>query len=151
MKTTKFLILSLAILFTFSLQAQDKSPANSTAPASMEKAATPRPESPSKEQRAAKMQERQAAITEKLGLTPEQETQFMAINKKYRDQVQEARANGGEDRKAMRQEMKAINDARKAELATVLTPEQMELLKSENQAARSKQRQRPAHKQDGGK
>lgn len=151
MKMTKFLIFSLAILFTFSLQAQDKSPANSTAPASMEQATAPRREAPTKEQQAAKMQERQAALAEKLGLTAEQETQFIAINAKYREQLQEVRANAGEDRKAMGQEMKAIREAQKAELQTILTPEQFELLTTEKEAARSKQRSRPAQKQGGRK
>ena len=146
MKSTKFLIFSLAILFTFSLQAQDKNATN-TAPATMEKMAAPRREAPNPEQREAKMEERHQAIVEKLGLSEEQATAFKAVNEKYREQMKEARANASEDRKANGQQMKAIRDAQKAELQTVLTPEQFELLEAEQEAAKSERRAQPRHKQ----
>jgi len=128
MKSTKFLIFSLAILFTFSLQAQDKGATN-TAPATMEKMAAPRREAPSPEQREAKMEERHQEVVEKLGLSAEQATAFKAVNEKYREQ------------------MKAIRDAQKAELQTVLTPEQFELLEAEQEAAKSERRAQPRQKQ----
>lgn len=148
MKTTKFFIFSLAILFTFSLQAQDKSATN-TAPASIEEAGTPRREGPSPEQRAAKMDERHQEMVEKLGLTEEQSVAFKGINEKYREQLKEARSNAGEDRKANGQQMKAIRDAQKAELQTLLTPEQFELLEADQAAAKSERRDQPRQKQGG--
>ena len=148
MKSTKFLIFSLAILFTFSLQAQEKSAPN-TAPATMEKMVAPRREAPTPEQRAAKMEERHQAMVEKLGLSEEQAVTFKAINEKYREQLKEARANAGEDRKANGQQMKAIRDAQKAELQTVLTPAQFELLEAEQAAAKSERQAQPHRKQGG--
>ena len=148
MKSTKFLIFSLAILFTFSLQAQEKSAPN-TAPATMEKMVAPRREAPTPEQRAAKMEERHQAMVEKLGLSEEQAVTFKAINEKYREQLKEARANAGEDRKANGQQMKAIRDAQKAELQTVLTPAQFELLEAEQAAAKSERQAQP-HPKEGG-
>ena len=144
MKMTKFAILSLAVLFTFSLQAQDKGNTN-TAPATMEKMEAPRREGPSPEQRAAKMEERHQAIVEKLGLSEEQATAFKGINEKYRDQLKEARANA--------QQLKAIRDAQKAELQALLTPEQFEMLEAEQAATKSERRGQPRQKrapQDGG-
>ena len=148
MKTTKFFIFSLAILFTFSLQAQDKSATN-TAPASIEQAGTPRRAAPSPEQRAAKMDERHQAMVEKLGLTEEQSVAVKAINEKYRAQMGEARTNAGEDRKANGQQMKAIRDAQNTELQTVLTPEQYEMLQADQEAAKSERRDQPRRKQGG--
>ncbi|MGH1437347.1 MAG: hypothetical protein ACRBG0_23105 [Lewinella sp.] len=152
MKMTKFAIFSLAILFTFSLQAQDKGN-TSTAPATMDKMEAPLRQGPSPEQRAAKMEERHQAMVEKLGLSEEQATAFKGINEKYRDQLKEARANAGEDRRANGQQMKAIRDAQKAELQAVLTPEQFEMLEAEQAAAKSERRGQPRQKrasQDGG-
>jgi hypothetical protein len=148
MKTTKFFIFSLAILFTFSLQAQDKSATN-TAPATMEKMATPRREAPSAEQRAAKMDERHEEMAARLGLNEEQSVAVKGINEKYRTQMKDARANAGEDRKANGQQMKAIHDAQNAELQAVLTPEQYEMLQAEQEAAKSERRDQPRRKQGG--
>lgn len=148
MKSTKFLIFSLAILFTFSLQAQDKSATN-TAPASIEKAGTPRRAAPSPEQRAAKMDERHAELAAKLGLSETQSEAVKAINEKYREQLKEARANAGEDRKANGQQMKAIREAQNAELQTVLTPEQYEMLQAEREAAKAERQAQPRQKRGG--
>jgi hypothetical protein len=148
MKMTKFAIFSLAILFTFSLQAQDKGNSN-TAPATMEKMAAPRREAPSPEQRAAKMEERHQAMAEKLGLTEQLSVAFKGINDKYREQLKEVRANASEDRRANGQQMKAIRDAQNAELQTLLTPEQYEMLQAEQEAAKSERRDQPRRKQGG--
>lgn len=140
---------SLAVLFTFSLQAQQKTPANTTAPATLESVEAPRREKPTPEQQEARYLERQAAIATELGLTDEQTVQFHAINDKYRAQMRDLRANNTQEREAMGQEMKVIRQAKQTELATVLTPEQMEKLKTTAQTMRNNRRSKVKQRPEG--
>jgi len=95
------------------------------------------------EQREAKMAERLAKMQEALSLSDGQVAEIKAIKDSYQPQFQALRdrknalKESGADREAMqplRQEMRALRDQVKAEVATVLTPEQqtqLEELKAE--------------------
>lgn len=85
------------------------------------------------EQWQAKMAEREAKIKAELGLSDAQAAQIKAIRESYKPQMDalrtQARAlkDSGADRQArqpIREQMKALHDQVKAEIETVLTPEQ---------------------------
>lgn len=86
------------------------------------------------EQREAKMAERLAKMQEKLGLSDAQVADIAAIKDSYKPQFEalreraQALKESGADREAMqpiREEKRALKDAVKAEIATVLTPDQL--------------------------
>ena len=61
-----------------------------------------------------------------LELTPEQETEFSAITRKYREKMQTIRQNNQGDFQAMRSEMQTLRQEQNEELKAILTVEQFE-------------------------
>lgn len=74
-----------------------------------------------------RMADQQAVLLQKLGLSPEQETAFKAIQEKFMQQASELRNSSGGDFAAMREKMQSLRTEQEAGLKQLLTPEQFEI------------------------
>jgi Spy/CpxP family protein refolding chaperone len=85
----------------------------------------------SAEERAVKQTE---WMTEKLDLTGEQQVKVKEVNVKYAEQMESQRKANKEGAKKSKEEIKAqiksLREAKNAELKAILTPEQLEKLKT---------------------
>ncbi|MEQ9437694.1 MAG: hypothetical protein RIG62_01555 [Cyclobacteriaceae bacterium] len=68
-----------------------------------------------------------ASMTEMLDLNESQQTEVGDLNLKFAMKMKETFEENKEDRAAMREAMKSLNQERETELASVLTDEQMQL------------------------
>lgn len=89
--------------------------------------------------------DRMEKVKEELGLTDDQATAWEAINEKYRAEHQKTKdANEGK-RAAIKEEMEAIREAHDAEVAAILTPEQLvkwNEIKEEREARRNERKEK---------
>ncbi len=96
-------------------------------------------ERPSREEMQAKRAQQQEALIAKLDLSAEQEDKYRKINAKYREKIktmrEKHRGSGGFNAE-MRDEMMAMRDAHQAELATVLTKDQLKIYVEEREKMR---------------
>lgn len=82
-------------------------------------------------------------MTESLSLSEKQAAKVGEINLKYAEQIKDARDNfDGDDRSSLRTTMNEIRTAHQEELSTVLTSEQFEQFKKEQEEMRQKRGQR---------
>ena len=70
---------------------------------------------------------RSAAIANKLGLSDEQKTQMEALHQAHRDAIKSLRASG---ERPSREQMKELFSAHREQMEQILTPEQLEQIKS---------------------
>ena len=70
---------------------------------------------------------RSAAIANKLGLSDEQKTQMEALHQAHRDAIKSLRASG---ERPSREQMKEFFSAHREQMEQILTPEQLEQIKS---------------------
>ena len=70
---------------------------------------------------------RSAAIANKLGLSDEQKTQMEALHQAHRDAIESLRASG---ERPSREQMKELFSAHREQMEQILTPEQLEQIKS---------------------
>lgn len=81
-------------------------------------------------------------MTKTLTLAADQKTKVYDINLKYAKLNQETRANDADDRKAMRQDLKASEKEREDEFKAVLTPDQFKSFQAAKQGLLEKGKER---------
>lgn len=77
-------------------------------------------------------------MTEKLGLSSEQEAQVEAINLKYADKIAALRSESESERKEKRKAIKALFEEKDKELKAVLTEEQYQQYREHKKAMHKK-------------
>lgn len=134
MKGVKFLVFAATLFLNTALFAQADTSEPLPASEQVQKAPGDRD---------TRIEEKRAELIADLQLTEEQIPTFDAINEKYRQQFDEARADQSQaDRRAMMQSLREIREARKAELKELLTPEQFEILEAKQKELREQRPQR---------
>jgi len=112
------------------------------APAKQQQSATTpagtQPQSPAAP--GSRMGDQQAVLLEKLGLSPEQETTFKALQEKFMQQAAELRNSSGGDFTAMREKMQALRSEQEAGLKALLTPAQFEIYQKHMEESRQQWR-----------
>ncbi len=122
---TLFIPLSALLLAASPLNAQDRSPVRERAP----------------EDAATRAQRRTEHMRTTLQLTEDQVAQVQAVNLKFAQAVEQARAEDKATRDAKRQELRAAYDE---DLKAVLTPQQYERLLEQRRKQAEKRQDRPA-------
>ena len=86
-----------------------------------------------------------AEMTQDLNLTAEQQTRVAAIQQEQQQQMQQLRSAGSDDRSALMQQMRTLDEATDAKMKGVLTAAQFQQYQ-----ARKKDRPRPMGPRPGG-
>ena len=79
-------------------------------------------------------------VRTELELTPEQDKKLDEIVEAQRDNMRQAFRSGGGDREAMRARMQSMRAAMEREIETILTPEQLEILRALQDEAEGQRR-----------
>ncbi len=141
-RTIPMMAMAAALLMAPQLQAQDKS----TSP-DMHHARQHDGKGKAQKDPAARAEDTTERMTKQLGLSEEQAAKVAVINSTYAEKMKAERAQSEADREARKTRMRAMKDARDAELKNVLTPEQFEKMLAQREAQKErhqdKQKERP--------
>ena len=132
MKMIKFFLFGFAFVLAMNLQAQDTPTTPAPAKQEQRDMRTQKQRPGNREgKQAGQAAEHRQDMVQKLNLTEEQQTQFRAVNQKYRAQMQANRENNPAKTPANREAMQALKASKDAEMQGILTPEQFEIYQAE--------------------